>query len=75
MSTSDRRARAYDYLNELVESVPDAAAKSLLSVLFNHLSADDFIDMVEREFEWEDEEDSEDETTDDDGDTWDAEET
>lgn len=75
MSTSDRRARAYGHLNELVESAPDAAAKSLLSVLFNYLSADDFIDMVEREFEWEDEEDGEDETTDDDGDTWDAEET
>lgn len=66
----DKRARAYDHVQQLVESAPEAAAKALLTAIFNYLSADDFCDMVEREFEWEDEEDSEDDDTEDDGDTW-----
>lgn len=75
--TDDKRARAYDHVAELIEAVPKAAAKSLLSAVFNYLSTDDFIDMVEREFEWEDEDEPEDEDsqageawTGDDGDAW-----
>lgn len=77
--TNEKRNRAYDHISELIESVPEAAAKSLLSAVFNYLPADDFIDMVEREFEWEDPEDeaTDDEAsqageawTDDDGDAW-----
>lgn len=59
MTTTDKQRRAYDYLEELAEGSV-ASAKSFLHVLFNRLSADDFIDMAETEFEWEDVEDEDD---------------
>ena len=70
MSTNDKRSRAYNHLEQLVESAPEAAAKALLTALYNQLSADDFIGAVENEFEWEDDENTDDEWTDGDGDGW-----
>jgi len=69
MSTDNKRSRAYDYLEQFVESAPEAAAKALLTALYNQLSADDFILVVENEFEWEDEDETDDDDwTGDDGD-------
>lgn len=81
--TNEKRARAYDHISELIEAAPEATAKALLSAVFNYLSADDFTDMVEREFEWEDPEDDDPDDEDsqageawtgDDGDAWTDEE-
>ncbi len=67
MPTNDKRARAFDYLSEMAEA-GIVSAPALLSVLFNILSADDFVSMAEDEFEWNDEEEETDDPDTDDGD-------
>ena len=73
MATSDKRARAYDFLSDFIEQAPEAAAKALLSAAFNVMTADDFVSMVEDEFEWEDEDETDDPDTDEDDDDEDEE--